>query len=98
VPVGRGADLGTAAMTNIFHNQNQFLRTTKKKLVHNLGDMDEVLDIELNENADTPHEYRTLRNILRIFRVKDNQVIFMVKKQTWLARTASYIMKTRRDT
>jgi protein-disulfide isomerase-like protein with CxxC motif len=40
VPVGCGADLGTNAMTNIFHKQNQFLRTTKMKLVHNLGEMD----------------------------------------------------------
>jgi hypothetical protein len=37
VPVGCGEDLGTNAMTNIFHKQNQFLRTTKMKLVHNLG-------------------------------------------------------------
>jgi hypothetical protein len=41
VPVGRRADLGTNAMTNIFHKQNQFLRTAKVKLVHNLGEMDE---------------------------------------------------------
>jgi hypothetical protein len=80
VPVGRGADLGTPAMTNIFHDQNQFLQTTKMKLVHNLGEIDDVLDIELNEHVDTPHEYRTLRNILRRFRVKDNQVILMEKK------------------
>jgi hypothetical protein len=28
-PVVRGADIGTNAMNNIFHKQNQFLRTTK---------------------------------------------------------------------
>jgi hypothetical protein len=54
VPVGRRVDLGTPAMTNIFHNQNQFLRTTKMKLVHNMEEMDEVLDIELNEHVNTP--------------------------------------------
>jgi hypothetical protein len=32
-------------MTKIFHGQNHFLRSTKMKLVHNMGDMDEVLDI-----------------------------------------------------
>jgi hypothetical protein len=47
------------------------------KLVHNL---DEVLDIDLNDHVDTPHTYRTLRNILRSFRVKNNQVILMVEK------------------
>jgi hypothetical protein len=80
VPVGRRADLGTSAMNNIFHKQNQFLRTTKIKLVHNLGEIDEVLDIEINEHVDIPHEYRTLCNILRSFRVKNNQVIIMVEK------------------
>jgi hypothetical protein len=80
VPVEREADLGTNAMTNIFHKQNQFLRTTKMKLVHNLVEMDKVLDIDINDHIDIPHKYRTLRNILRIFRVNNNQVILMVEK------------------
>jgi hypothetical protein len=80
VLVGRGADLGTNAITNNFHKQNQFLRTTKMKLVHNLGEMDKALEIYLNDHVDIPHKYRTLHNILRSFRVKKNQVIFMVDK------------------
>jgi hypothetical protein len=47
-------------MTNIFYKQNQFLRTTKMKQVHSLGEMDEGLYIDLNDHAETPHEYRTL--------------------------------------
>jgi hypothetical protein len=81
VPVGRGADLGTPAMTNICHNQNQFLRTMKMKLVHNLGEMDEVLYIELNEHVEISHEYRMLRNILLGFRVNDTQIIITVKNK-----------------
>jgi hypothetical protein len=50
------------------------------KLVHNLGEMDEALDIDLNDDFDIPHEYRTLCNIFRSFRVKNNQVILMVEK------------------
>jgi hypothetical protein len=50
------------------------------KLVHKLGEMDEGLDIDLNDHVGTPHKYRTLRNILRSFRVKNNQVILMVEK------------------
>jgi hypothetical protein len=80
VPVRRGEDLGTPDMTHIFDNQNEFLPTMKMKLVHNLGEMDEVLDIELIEHVDTPRGYRTLRNILHSFQVKDNQAIFMVEK------------------
>jgi hypothetical protein len=75
VPIGRGADLFTTAMTKIFHGQNHFLRSTKMKLVHNLGDMDEVLDLELSEHVDISDEYLTLRNILRSFKVKNTPVI-----------------------
>jgi hypothetical protein len=68
------------------------------KLVHNLGEMDTVLDIELNEYVDTPRMYRTLHNILCRFRVKENHIVLMVKKQTRLARIAYYIMRTWKDT
>jgi hypothetical protein len=71
VPIGRGADLGTTAVTKIFHGQNHFLRSTKMKLVHNLGDMDEVLDLGLSEHVDISDEYLTLHNILRSFKVKN---------------------------
>jgi hypothetical protein len=50
------------------------------KLVQNLGEMDDGLYIDLNNHVDTPHELRTLHNILRSFRVKNNQAIRMVEK------------------
>jgi hypothetical protein len=50
------------------------------KLVHNLGDMDEVLDLELSEHVDISDEYLTLRNILRSFKVKNTPVIRSVEK------------------
>jgi hypothetical protein len=50
------------------------------KLVHNLGDMDKVLDLELNEHVDILDEYLTLRNILRSFKVKEKHVILSVEK------------------
>jgi hypothetical protein len=80
VPIGRGADLGTTAMTKIFHGQNHFLRSTNMKLVHNLGNMDEVLDLKLREHVDISDEYLTLRNILRSFKVKNTPVILSVEK------------------
>jgi hypothetical protein len=84
VPVGREADLGTTAMTKICHVQNHFLRSTKMKLVHNLGDMDEVLDLELSEHVDISDEYITLRNILRSFKVKNIPVIRCVENTNTL--------------
>jgi hypothetical protein len=67
-------------MTKIFHGQNHFLRSTKMKLVHNLGDMDEVLDLELSEHVAISDEYLTLRNMLRSFKVKNMPVILSVEK------------------
>jgi hypothetical protein len=80
VTVGRGADLGTTAMKKIFHGQNHFLRSTKMKMVHNLGDMDEVLDLKLNEHVNISDEYLTLQNILRSFKVKETPVILSVEE------------------
>jgi hypothetical protein len=39
------------------------------KLVHNMGYMYEVLDLELNEHVDISDEYLTLQSILRSFKV-----------------------------
>jgi hypothetical protein len=65
-------------------------------MVHNLGEMDEVMDIELNKHVDVPHECRTLRNILRSFRVKDNQVILVVKK-TNMVGTHRFLYHEKRE-
>jgi hypothetical protein len=54
------------------------------KLLHNLGDVDEVLDLELNEHVDISDEYLTLCNILRSFKVKGNPVILSVEKTNTL--------------
>jgi hypothetical protein len=97
VPVGRGADLGTIAMTKIFHGQNQFLRSTKMKLVHNLVDMDEVLDLELNEHIDISEEYLALRNILRSFKVKGSPVILSVENTYTLGTYRFYMRKPWRN-
>jgi hypothetical protein len=64
LPVGRGANLGSEVMRNLFLRHNQFLRNTKMQLVHNLNDMDEILSLDLNDHVDLDPEYLTLRNIL----------------------------------
>jgi hypothetical protein len=64
VPVGRGANLGSEVMRNLFLRQNQFLRNTKMQLVHNSNDMDEIISLDLSEHVDIDPEYLTVRNIL----------------------------------
>jgi hypothetical protein len=80
VPVGRGANLGSEVMRNLFLRQNQFLQNTKMQLVHNLNDMDEILSLNLSEHADIDPEYLTLRNILRSFKVRGNPVIQSIER------------------
>jgi hypothetical protein len=71
-------------MTSIFHGHNQVLCSTKMKLVHNLGDMDGVLQLELNEHVDISDGYLTLRNILKGLKVKGDPVILSVEKTNTL--------------
>jgi hypothetical protein len=78
-------------MTKSSHRHNQFLRSTKMKLVHNLGDMDEVLNLDLNEHLDISDEYLTLSNILRSFKVKGSPVILSVEKTNTLGTCRFFI-------
>jgi hypothetical protein len=80
VPVGRGANLGSEVMRNLFLRQNQFLRNTKMQLFNNLNDMDEILSVDLNEHVDLDLEYLTLRNIIRSFKVRGNPVIQSIER------------------
>jgi hypothetical protein len=80
VPVGRGANLGSEVMRNLFLRQNQFLGHTNMQLVHNLNDMDEILSLDLNKHVDLDPEYLTLRNILRSFKVRGTPVIQYIER------------------
>jgi hypothetical protein len=71
-------------MTKIFHEKKHFLRSTKMKLVHSLGDMDEVLDLELSEHVDISDEYLTLRKKMRSFKVKNTPIIRSIEKTNTL--------------
>jgi hypothetical protein len=94
VPVGRGYYLRTITVTKSFHGQYKFLRYTKMKLVYNLGDTDEVLDIELNEHVDISYEYLTLHTILRSFKVKVNPVILSVENTYTLGTCCFFYEET----
>jgi hypothetical protein len=50
VPVGRGANLGSEVMWNLFLQHNQLLQNTRMQIVHNLNDMDEIISLEIIMN------------------------------------------------
>jgi hypothetical protein len=83
-PTVRHLPLVHAYSTYLLLISSQLVRANKIKLVHNLGDMDEVLDLELNEHIDISDEYLTIRNILRSFKVKGNPLIMLVEKNNTL--------------
>jgi hypothetical protein len=80
VPVGRGANLGSEVMRNLFLRQNHFLRNNKMQLVHNLNDIDKILSLDLKEHVDLDPEYLSLSNILRSFKVRGNPVIQSIER------------------
>jgi hypothetical protein len=45
IPFSKEGDIGDEVMTNIIHQQNNFLRSTKQHIVQNLNDIDFPIDI-----------------------------------------------------
>jgi hypothetical protein len=45
IPFGKEGDIGDGVMTNIIQQQNNFLRSTKQRIVQNLNDIDCTINI-----------------------------------------------------
>jgi hypothetical protein len=52
IPFVKEGDMGYAKMTNVIQQQNKFLAETKQRIVHNLNDVDEIIEIALGEDVD----------------------------------------------
>jgi hypothetical protein len=63
IPFGKEGDMGDAIMTNAIKQQNKFLSETKQRIVYNLSDVDEVIEIALGEDVDMEPAGITLRDI-----------------------------------
>jgi hypothetical protein len=61
IPFGKEGDIGDEVMTNIIQQQNNFLRSTKQRIVQNLNDIDCPIDIisgsgeEIDAGRDSKH-------------------------------------------
>jgi hypothetical protein len=64
IPFEKEGDMGDAIMTNVIQQQKQFLAETKQRIVHNLNDVDEIIEIALGEDVDMDPAGITLRYIL----------------------------------
>jgi hypothetical protein len=60
---GKEGDSGGAIKTNVIQQQNKFLVKTKQRIVHNLRDVDEIIEIVPGEDVGMDPAGITLREI-----------------------------------
>jgi hypothetical protein len=65
-PFGKEGDLGDDMMTAIVSKQNHFLKNSKQSIIHNLNDIDEIVEISLADDVDMDMEASgvTIREVL----------------------------------
>jgi hypothetical protein len=51
IPFGKEEDKGDVIMMNAFQQQNKFLAETKQRIVYNLRDVEEIIEIALGEDV-----------------------------------------------
>jgi hypothetical protein len=52
IPFGKESTLGAYEMTPLIEQQNLFLQTTIQRIVRNLNDIDEEINLETNDYVD----------------------------------------------
>jgi hypothetical protein len=81
IPFGKEGDMGDVKMTNVIQQQNTFLAVTKQRIVHNLNDVDEIIEIALGEDVDMDPAGITLRDIFFNYHDKNgNRLIDAIEK------------------
>jgi hypothetical protein len=63
IPFGKEADIRDVVMTNIFQQKNNFLRSTKQRIVQNINNMQCPFDIVTGSAEDMDAETVTIRDI-----------------------------------
>jgi hypothetical protein len=75
IPFGREGDMGDAVMTSVFQQKNKYLQEATQRIVQNLADIDEIVEIDTNEGEDEEMEGTgiTLRHIFVQYLYKQGQ-------------------------
>jgi hypothetical protein len=63
---GKEGDLGDDIMTAIISKQNRFLKNSNQRIIHNLNDIDDIVEISLADDVDMDMEASgvTIREVL----------------------------------
>jgi hypothetical protein len=56
IPFGKEGDPGDDIMTAIISKQNRFLKNSKQRIIHNLNDIDEIVEISIADDVDMDME------------------------------------------
>jgi hypothetical protein len=71
IPFGKEGDIGDEVMTTIIQQQNNFLRSTKQRIVQNLKDIDCPIDIISGSGEEIDTSTISLRGLL--YQYKDGE-------------------------
>jgi predicted nicotinamide N-methyase len=81
IPFGKEGGVGDVIMTNVIQQQNNFLAETKQRIIHNLSDVDEIIEIALGEDVDMYQAVIILRDIFYNHQDKEgNRLIDAIEK------------------
>jgi hypothetical protein len=61
IPFGKESTLGDSEMTHIIEHQNLYLQTTKRRIVRNLNDIDDEINIETHDDVNMESSGTTIR-------------------------------------
>jgi hypothetical protein len=77
------SSMGRSIMTNVIQQQNQFMAETKQRMVHNLSDVGEIIEIVLGEDIDMDQAGITLRDIFYNHKHTDgDRIIDAIEKKS----------------
>jgi hypothetical protein len=63
IPFGKESTLGDTEMMHIIEQQNLYLQTTKQRIVQNLNNIDEEINLETNDDVDMEGSGTTIREV-----------------------------------
>jgi hypothetical protein len=52
IPFGREGDMGDGVMTAVFQQQKKYFQEATQRIVQNLADIDEIIEIDMNDEED----------------------------------------------
>jgi hypothetical protein len=85
--------MGDAVMTAVFQQQKNYLQEATQRIIQNLADIDEIIEIDMNEEEDEEMEDTgiTLRYIFLQYLDKQGQPLLQSIEQTSTGGTYHFI-------